>query len=316
MNRLSIGMQSANNDLLKLIGRRHNFKQVQMAVHAARAAGFDNISLDLIYGLPSQTRSDWEETLMRALQLHPEHISGYGLKLEPGTPMAEQYGDSPLIPDDDTQADMYLSMVETLRQYGYGQYEISNFCIKGYESRHNMKYWRLDDYVGFGPGAHSCVDGLRYSYVRDRDQYVRCVLGGTGETGNMLDEYEKIGDFERGAEYLMLGMRTSLGVSEAEYTAIYNSSFDGIAEVLEAFVDHGWAVEEDGRWHFTPTGFLLSNTLIRAMLEQQTDQLAERAPWMQPELEHTQRQELPVSTDEAFEDTYRRSVLLSEQEQG
>ena len=114
----------------------------------------------------------------------------------------------------------------------------------------------------------------------------------------------------------MLGMRTSLGVSEAEYTAIYNSSFDGIAEVLEAFVDHGWAVEEDGRWHFTPTGFLLSNTLIRAMLEQQTDQLAERAPWMQPELEHTQRQELPVSTDEAFEDTYRRSVLLSEQEQG
>ena len=316
VNRLSIGMQSANNDLLKLIGRRHNFKQVQMAVHAARAAGFDNISLDLIYGLPSQTRSDWEETLMRALQLHPEHISGYGLKLEPGTPMAEQYADSPLIPDDDMQADMYLSMVETLRQYGYGQYEISNFCIKGYESRHNMKYWRLDDYVGFGPGAHSCVDGLRYSYVRDRDQYVRCVLGGTGETGNMLDEYEKIGDFERGAEYLMLGMRTAHGVSEQEYTAVYNSSFDGIAEVLEAFVDHGWAVEEEGRWHFTPTGFLLSNTLIRAMLEQQTDQLAERAPWMHPERERSERQELPVSTDEAFEDTYRRSVLLTEQEQG
>ena len=213
VNRLSIGMQSANNDLLKLIGRRHNFKQVQMAVHAARAAGFDNISLDLIYGLPSQSRTDWEETLMRALQLHPEHISGYGLKLEPGTPMAEEYADSPLIPDDDMQADMYLAMVETLRQYGYGQYEISNFCIKGYESRHNMKYWRLDDYVGFGPGAHSCVDGLRYSYVRDREQYVRCVLGGSTETGEMLDEYERIGDFERSAEYLMLGMRTTLGVS-------------------------------------------------------------------------------------------------------
>lgn len=315
VNRLSIGMQSANNDLLKLIGRRHNFKQVQMAVHAARAAGFDNISLDLIYGLPSQSRTDWEETLMRALQLHPEHISGYGLKLEPGTPMAEEYADSPLIPDDDMQADMYLAMVETLRQYGYGQYEISNFCIKGYESRHNMKYWRLDDYVGFGPGAHSCVDGLRYSYVRDREQYVRCVLGGSTETGEMLDEYERIGDFERSAEYLMLGMRTTLGVSREEYTAVYNSSFDDIADTLDSFVERGWAVEQDGRWHFTPTGFLISNTLIQALLEAQTDRLAERAPWMQQDAARQERQPLPVSTDEAFEDTYRRSVLLG-QEQG
>ena len=313
VNRLSIGMQSANNDILKLIGRRHNFKQVQMAMHAARAAGFDNVSLDLIYGLPSQTRSDWEETLMRALQLHPEHISGYGLKLEPGTPMAEEYEGSPLIPDDDTQADMYLSMVETLRQYGYQHYEISNFCIPGYHSRHNMKYWRLEDYVGFGPGAHSCIGNLRYSYVRDRERYVRCVLGGQG-SGDILDEYEKIGDFERASEYLMLGMRTMLGVSREEYTAIYNSSFDGIAAALDDYVRRGWAVEENGRWHFTPSGFLISNTLIRAMLEAQTDELAERAPWMQPELDRVERQELPESVDEAFEDTYRRSVLLTQEE--
>lgn len=313
VNRVSIGMQSSNNDILKLIGRRHNFKQVQMAVRAARAAGFDNVSLDLIYGLPSQTRSDWEETLMRAMQLHPEHISGYGLKLEPGTPMAKEYADSPLIPDDDTQADMYLAMVETLRQYGYQQYEISNFCIAGYESRHNLKYWQLDDYIGFGPGAHSCVDGLRYSYVRDRDRYVRCVLGGKGET-DILDEYEKIGDFERAAEYLMLGMRTTRGVCRAEYSAIYNSSFDGIEAALDDYVRRGWAVKEEDRWHFTPSGFLISNTLIRAMLEAQTDELAERAPWMQPELDRVERQELPQSVDEAFEDTYRRSVLLTEQE--
>ena len=312
VNRLSIGMQSANNDILKLIGRRHNFKQVQMAMHAARAAGFDNVSLDLIYGLPSQTRSDWEETLMRALQLHPEHISGYGLKLEPGTPMAEEYEGSPLIPDDDTQADMYLSMVETLRQYGYQHYEISNFCIPGYPSRHNMKYWRLEDYVGFGPGAHSCIGNLRYSYVRDRERYVRCVLGGQG-SGDILDEYEKIGDFERASEYLMLGMRTMLGVSREEYTAIYNSSFDGIAEMLGEFVRRGWAVEENERWRFTPSGFLISNTLINAMLEAQTVELAERTPWMQQTLDRVERQELPESVDEAFEDAYRKSVLLKEQ---
>jgi oxygen-independent coproporphyrinogen-3 oxidase len=252
---------------------------------------------------------------MRALQLHPEHISGYGLKLEPGTPMAEEYASSPLIPDDDTQADMYLSMVETLRQYGYQHYEISNFCIPGYHSRHNMKYWRLDDYIGFGPGAHSCVGHLRYSYLRDRERYIRCVLGGEG-SGEMLDEYENIGDFERASEYLMLSMRTMLGVSREEYTAIYNSSFDGIAEMLDEYVRRGWALKEDERWHFTPAGFLLSNTLINAMLEAQTVELAERTPWMQQTLERVERQELPESVDEAFEDTYRRSVLLNEQEQG
>ena len=117
-NRLSIGMQSANNDILKMIGRRHSYRQVEMAVENARTAGFDNISLDLIYGLPSQTRSDWADTLAKALALRPEHISGYGLKLEEGTPMYA-LKDSPLIPSDDEQADMYLCMVEELRHYGY-----------------------------------------------------------------------------------------------------------------------------------------------------------------------------------------------------
>ena len=170
-NRLSIGMQSANNDILKMIGRRHSYRQVEMAVENARTAGFDNISLDLIYGLPSQTRSDWADTLAKALALRPEHISGYGLKLEEGTPMYA-LKDSPLIPSDDEQADMYLCMVEELRHYGYEQYEISNFSIPGYESRHNLKYWQLDDYMGFGPGAHSCIGRTRYSYVRDLDRYL------------------------------------------------------------------------------------------------------------------------------------------------
>ena len=196
-NRLSIGMQSANNDILKMIGRRHSFRQVEMAVQNARTAGFDNISLDLIYGLPSQTRSDWADTLAKALALRPEHISGYGLKLEEGTPMYA-LKDSPLIPSDDEQADMYLCMVEELRRYGYEQYEISNFSIPGYESRHNLKYWQLDDYMGFGPGAHSCIGRTRYSYVRDLDRYLAGVLHGE----DMIDEYETVGDFERAAEYL------------------------------------------------------------------------------------------------------------------
>ena len=306
VNRLSIGMQSANNDILKMIGRRHNFKQVEMAVKNARAAGFDNISLDLIYGLPSQTRSEWADTLAKALELHPEHISGYGLKLEPGTPMYA-YSGSPLLPDDDEQANMYLCMVETLERYGYAQYEISNFCIKGYESRHNLKYWRLEDYMGFGPGAHSCMGRLRYSYVRDLDGYISGVSG----DGNMIDEYEQIGDFERGAEYLMLGMRTVYGISQQEYYAIYRSDFSGIEQTLREFQARGWALEQDGRWRFTPSGFLLSNVLIGKLLEAQTDRKAKGNPWMKPQIDKTERKELPPGEMEAFQDTYRNNPILA-----
>ena len=305
-NRLSIGMQSANNDILKMIGRRHSYRQVEMAVENARTAGFDNISLDLIYGLPSQTRSDWADTLAKALALRPEHISGYGLKLEEGTPMYA-LKDSPLIPSDDEQADMYLCMVEELRHYGYEQYEISNFSIPGYESRHNLKYWQLDDYMGFGPGAHSCIGRTRYSYVRDLDRYLAGVLHGE----DMIDEYETIGDFERAAEYLMLGMRTVHGVSRAEYERLYRSDFSGIAQQLEEFVRRGWAVADGERWHFTPSGFLLSNVLIGKLLEAQTDRKAEHNPWMKPQIEKQPRTKLPPGEAEAFRDTYLNNPILT-----
>ena len=305
-NRLSIGMQSANNDILKMIGRRHSYRQVEMAVENARTAGFDNISLDLIYGLPSQTRSDWADTLAKALALRPEHISGYGLKLEEGTPMYE-LKDSPLIPSDDEQADMYLCMVDELRRYGYEQYEISNFSIPGYESRHNLKYWQLDDYMGFGPGAHSCIGRTRYSYVRDLDRYIAGVLHGE----DMIDEYETIGDFERAAEYLMLGMRTVHGVSRAEYARLYRSDFSGIAQQLETFVRSGWAVADGERWHFTPAGFLISNVLIGKLLEAQTERKAEHNPWMKPQIERQPRTKLPPSEAEAFRNTYLNNPILT-----
>ncbi len=288
VNRLSIGMQSANNDILKMIGRRHSFKQVEMAVRHARMEGFDNVSLDLIYGLPSQSAEDWAESLASALELHPEHLSCYGLKLEPGTPMYELKG-SPLLPDEDLQADMYLAAIETLARYNYRQYEISNFCIPGYESLHNLKYWRLEDYLGFGPGAHSCVGRTRYSYVRDLDGYINGVL----HSGDMIDEYEQIGDFERGSEYLMLGLRTARGISKQEYQSFYNNRFDELQRMLEEFRHNGWVTEEQDRWHFTPEGFLLSNQLIGKLLEAQTERRAEQTPWIRPQVEQAPRQEMP-----------------------
>lgn len=158
VNRISLGMQSANNDILRLIGRRHNFQQVQMAVRNARKSGIENISLDLIYGLPSQSKEDWADTLAKAIELHPTHISCYGLQLEEGTPLYERYHDSPMIPSGDDQADMYLFAVETLRTYGYNQYEISNFSLPGKECRHNLKYWKLQDYVVSDPAQRPALE--------------------------------------------------------------------------------------------------------------------------------------------------------------
>jgi len=300
VNRLSIGVQSANNDILKMIGRRHNFKQAELAVKNARKAGFDNISVDLIYGLPSQSKSDWADTLTKIIELKPEHISCYGLKLEEGTPMAKEYADSPLIPDEDDQADMYLYAVETLERYGYKQYEISNFAIPGYESRHNLKYWQLEDYMAFGPGAASCVGNARYTYTRNLRDYIDGVNG----TDSIIDEYEKITPLIQASEYLMLGLRTKRGVCESEYRRLYLSDWTPIEKILDEFRVRGWSEKIDDRWSFTPSGFLVSNQLIGAVLEAQAGEKVNFNPWMQEAFEKQEKQVLPKDDEELF-----RSIL-------
>ncbi len=201
-NRISVGLQSANDALLKNLGRRHTFAKAEETVKNARDAGFANINVDLIYGLPSQTRDDWADTLNRAASLKPEHISCYGLKIEEGSQLYI-YKDSPFLPDEDAQADMYLYAVETLSRFGYKQYEISNFARRGYESRHNMKYWFGDEYLGFGAAAHSYIGGVRYNYIADLEKYSENVLAGK----SILDLREEITDFEKASEYLMLRLR-------------------------------------------------------------------------------------------------------------
>jgi len=276
VNRISLGMQSANDDILKLIGRRHTLKQTETAVKLARSEGFDNISLDLIYGLPSQSKNDWADTLSRAIALQPQHLSCYGLKIEEGTPICKYIG-SELLPSDDEQADMYLYMTDILEHYGYPQYEISNFALPGRESRHNLKYWQLDDYMGFGPAAHSFVSGIRYSFVRDLDKYI----DGVFENRDIVDECEKIEKLESAAEYIMLGMRTVRGISKDEYNTVYRSGFDKIEYLLSEYEKKGWATVRGDRWSFTSAGFLLSNILIGTLLEAQSQEKMNANPWIQ-----------------------------------
>ena len=279
-NRLSVGVQTANDGLLKSLGRRHTFADAEATVKNAREAGFENISIDLIYGLPSQSRDSWADTLNRAAALKPEHISCYGLKIDEGSQLYI-YKDSPFMPDDDAQADMYLYAVETLNRFGFRQYEISNFARRGFESKHNMKYWFGDEYLGFGAAAHSYMGGARYNCIADIEKYSENVLAGK----NIVGLREEISDFERASEYLMLRLRTTRGISEREYYDIYPCSMDKTVNLLKFYETQGWVAFADDRWSLTPTGFLLSNRLIGEILETQTKQRTEMTkPWEKPEV--------------------------------
>lgn len=177
INRISIGMQSANASELTLFHRRHDNDDVAGAVRSARAAGFDNLNLDLIYGAPHQTIDSWKNTLKQAIALQPEHLSLYALGIEDGTPMKAWVDRGRLpAPDDDLTADMYELATDVLAEAGYTQYEISNWAKPDRECRHNLQYWRNWQYLAFGPGAHGFAGGVRYAVMLSPQQYIRALM--------------------------------------------------------------------------------------------------------------------------------------------
>ncbi len=261
-NRVSLGIQTDDDGILQKLGRPHSYAQAVSAVQRIRRAGFRNLSLDLMYGLPGQTLDMWEKTLRRVLALNPEHMSCYGLKVEERTPLY-QYRQLANLPDDDTQADMYLSAVEILRAKGYRQYEISNFAKKGMTSRHNLKYWTGGEYLGFGPDASSDFAGKRFSIVRDLFAYNEGIKKG----GSVMADIQEVPPRERAGEYLMTRLRTTAGISQEEYEKLYLLPFGPLEQVLERYAMHGRAaITADGHWYLTPEGFLISNTIITDLL--------------------------------------------------
>lgn len=253
-NRLSLGMQSAVPEELKLLGRRHTNCDVENAVNFARAAGFDNISLDLMLCVPGQTLESLEQSVDFAASLSPQHISAYILKVEKGTKYSEIL-DTLNLPDDDTQADMYLAACDALEKRGYFQYEISNFARPGRQSRHNLKYWNCDEYLGFGPAAHSFFNGRRFYYPRGLDKYL--------EGENPVD------DGEGGAlsEYIMLRLRLCEGLSESEMKSRYGVDFSAFdPQILQALQKANLINLADGRLRLTRNGFLVSNSVIGQLI--------------------------------------------------
>ena len=257
-DRLSIGMQSANDGELCALGRIHRHGDVLRTVSAARAAGFDNLSLDLMYGIPGQTQDSFAKTLREAIALSPEHLSAYSLIVEPGTPFYEKRDTLPL-PDEDTLCAMTEQLLTTLRGAGYERYEISNFSRPGKESRHNLHYWSMDDYLGFGPAAHALWCGTRTGHSRDIAAYL--------DGADITEPEETLdADAERD-EYVMLRLRLARGIDKTAYRARFGESFDArYAARLTPYLTAGYARSDADTVALTDRGMDISNHILSELL--------------------------------------------------
>ena len=257
VNRISMGLQSASDRELSLLGRIHTVKDFENTFMDARAAGFDNISADLMYGIPDQDRESLLTSMRYLCDLSPEHISAYGLMLEEGTYL-ERHRDSFHMADDDTQYEMYLDCTEYLRSRGYHKYEISNFSRDGRHSRHNMRYWRGEEYIGFGVSAHSYFGGFRFGNSQDMDGFMR--------GWDICEEREYINGEGRREEYIMLGLRLADGISAEEYRCRFGRELYDDLPTLETRIEQGFLQRRDGSISFTDKGFFVSNAILSELL--------------------------------------------------
>lgn len=254
VNRISLGLQSANDAERKALGRRGGCDDVERAIQRAKAAGINNISLDLMLGIPNQTKDSLANSIEFCKNSGATHVSAYILKIEEGTFFFKKK-DSLILPDEDETCDLYMFAVEKLAQAGYKQYEISNFSLSGYESRHNLKYWNCEEYLGIGAAAHSFVDGKRFYYSRSIDDFIQGV--------SPVDDGEG-GDEE---EYIMLSLRLTKGLSFEEYKNRFGKKLpETVIEKAKLLEKHGLVHVSSDSVSLTENGFLLSNSIIAELL--------------------------------------------------
>ncbi len=261
INRISFGVQSSSNPMLQKLGRLHRFEEAVASILLAKEEGFDNISADLMYALPGQTVADFLSDVNALTSLPVVHLSVYGLKIEENTPFGRQKDLA--LPAEEEQCAMYLEGVELLKEKGFLQYEISNFAKRGYESRHNMKYWTRKEYLGFGPAAHSFLNGVRFCFPRDLQKYIDTV-DFSPCVGVYSDTYRVTGR-EEWEEEVMLSLRTRDGCALETLHAVAESR-EALETYIKLITDNKYARIENGRLSLTPKGMLLSNTIISDLL--------------------------------------------------
>ncbi len=252
INRISIGLQSTHNNLLKILGRIHKKEDFLVCLKNAKDAGFENISADLMFALPDQSLKMWEETLFEVKELGLSHISCYGLKIEEGTPF---YNQKLNLPDEDLNGDMYDLAVKILEDKGFLRYEISNFAKMGKESRHNLKYWSLMPYIGLGAGAYSSIDYERYSNPRNIDEYI----SGAGKK----EDYIKLSEEEKRAEFMFMGLRKTEGISITEFKGLFGADiFDVYKKPLEKYIKNGVLKLKNDRLYINENMLYIQNGIL------------------------------------------------------
>lgn len=263
VNRLSIGLQSFDEGVLRTLGRIHTAYDFVRSYEDARKAGFDNISADLMFGIPGQTQKIWEDTVVRTASMLPEHVSFYSLQIEEGTRFYRDYKMGDMIPvTDEEDRAMYHSAIRILEDRGYSQYEISNAALPGKQCRHNLKYWTFRGYLGIGASSSSFMGGVRRTDpAEEYDGYIR-----QGMPDEMLAENHVNSEFDNASDYMITGLRLTEGIKTAEFRALFGKTvwdmFPGAKDELCEFFDSGCLKEEDGRIYITEKGLDISNRIM------------------------------------------------------
>ena len=260
INRLSIGLQSPEDRELKILGRIHNYGQFLETYQEARTVGFDNINIDLMSAIPDQTYEGWVKNLRTVAELEPEHISAYSLIVEEGTPFAARKLN---LPDEDTEYNMYEATAKILKEYGFEQYEISNYARKGRECRHNVGYWTRQDYLGFGLGASSLYGKERFANTADMKKY----LENSRNPEKIREKEPSLTREDEMAEFMFLGLRMTKGISKADFQRCFGCTIESVyGEVLEKYESMELLLEKDGRIFLSREGIHVSNSIMAEFL--------------------------------------------------
>lgn len=264
VNRLSIGLQAWQDPLLMKLGRIHKLQDFLDSYALARSIGFKNINVDLMFGIPDQSMKDWTLTVEKVIKINPEHISCYSLIIEEGTPYKKLYDENRLnLVDEDTERDMYHYVIDRLKKAGYKHYEISNFSREGYECMHNITYWKLDEYLGVGAGAHSFLNNKRFYNIKNPRQYINGV-----HENNIIEECNDEGYIDLVAEYMFLGLRMMEGINKNEFKKRFGKDIKAIYEKeISSLKQRGLIIENESNIKLTQRGIDFSNQVYVEFLK-------------------------------------------------
>lgn len=264
VNRISMGLQAKQDNLLKGLGRIHNYKTFKENFLLAKKVGFNNINVDLMFGLPNQRLNEWEETLREIISLEPAHISAYSLIIEEGTAFYNLYENDKLkLPTEEEERKMYHLAKKILEENGFNQYEISNYAKEGKECRHNLSYWNMDNWIGVGSAAASYINGKRIKNISSVEEYINSI----NEKGEAVEEIINNSKNDNMEEFMFMGLRKINGIDKNEFKNRFSMNINDVyGEILNKYIDEGLLIRESGRIFLSEKGIEISNIIMADFL--------------------------------------------------